>query len=102
MDIRWVEEAEEEFLELPENVRREIRSYIEKLPEKGIGWQKVGKLEDKSLGLKVFRLKLMPEDGELNHRVIFDIKDQKYIIYKVGAREGFYSDENLRQVERRI
>ena len=45
----------------------------------------------------------MPEEDEtVNHRVIFDVQGQNYVIYKVGKRPGFYEDENLREVEKRI
>jgi mRNA-degrading endonuclease RelE of RelBE toxin-antitoxin system len=39
MDIEWHSKAEEEFLQLPSNVQRKIKSYIEKLPEKGLNWR---------------------------------------------------------------
>jgi mRNA-degrading endonuclease RelE of RelBE toxin-antitoxin system len=103
MNIEWNSEAEEELLQHPDNIQKKIKAYIEKLPEKGLNWDKVGFIERKDIGLEVYRIKIMPEnDEELNHRVIFDTEGQKYVIYKVGPRTGFYDEENLRQVEKRI
>lgn len=103
MDIEWNSEAEEEFLQLPNHVQERIKPYIEKLPEKGLNWDRVGFIEREDIGLEAYRIKIMPEDDEgLNHRVIFDVEGQKYVIYKVGRRPGFYDEENLKQVENRI
>lgn len=35
-------------------------------------------------------------------KLIFDVEGQNYVIYKVGPRPGFYQEENLREVEKRI
>ena len=103
MDIKWNGEAEEEFLQLPNHIQEKLRSYIERLSEKGLEWDKVELIEREDIGLEVYRIKIMDGNGEeLNHRVIFDIEDQSYVIYKVGSRRGFYSEENLREVEDRI
>jgi mRNA-degrading endonuclease RelE of RelBE toxin-antitoxin system len=100
MDIKWNGEAEEEFLQLPKHIQEKLKSYIEKLSGKGLEWDKAELIEREDIGLEVYRIKIMPENGEeLNHRVIFDIEDQSYVIYKVGSRPGFYSEENLREVE---
>lgn len=64
--------------------------------------KKVSLLERKDLGLTCYRLKVMPENEEVNHRVIFDVKDESYIIYKVGKRPEFYGEENLRDLESRF
>lgn len=100
MEIEWNSEAEKEFLQLPKNIQRGVKSCIEKLPEKGLNWDKVEYIGREDLDLEVFRLKINSE--EVNHRVIFDVKDQKYIIYKVGRRPGFYEKESLSEVENRI
>ena len=103
MDIEWKKEAEKEFLQLPKDIQRKIKPYIEKIPEKGLNWEKIGFVQREDLGLEVYRLKIMPEEDEtVNHRVIFDVQGQNYVIYKVGKRPGFYEDENLREVEERI
>lgn len=40
MEIKWTDEARGEFLQLPKNVRSEIKLYTEKLLEKGLEWEK--------------------------------------------------------------
>ncbi|QGA80926.1 type II toxin-antitoxin system RelE family toxin [Candidatus Nanohalobium constans] len=103
MDIKWNSEAEKEFLQLPGHVQKKLKSYIEKLPEKGLDWSKVSFIKREDIGLDVYRIKVMRgRDRELNHRVIFDVEGQNYVIYKVGPRPGFYQEENLREVEKRI
>jgi len=103
MDIEWKEEARKEFLQLPKDIQRQIKSYVDDLPEKGLKWNKIDFLKREDLGLEVYRLKMMPEDDPaLNHRAIFDVRNQKYVIYKVGKRPGFYEEENLREATERI
>ena len=103
MDIEWKKEARKEFLQLPEYIQRKIKSYVDDLPEKGVKWNEVSFLKRENLGLEVYRLKMMPEDDPaLNHRIIFDIMNGKYVIYKVGKRPGFYEDENLSEAAGRI
>jgi hypothetical protein len=56
----------------------------------------------KNMDLNCYRLKITDGSQDLNHRAIFGIKDNNFMIYKVGERPGFYDDENLRDAERRI
>lgn len=64
--------------------------------------EKVGPVFDPEIDLEVFRIKIDPEESnEINHRIIFDVEDQKYVIYKVGERPKFYSKENLEEVKDR-
>ncbi|MFB6116239.1 MAG: type II toxin-antitoxin system RelE/ParE family toxin [Candidatus Nanosalina sp.] len=102
MDIKWHKEAEKEFLQFPDRIQEKLKPYIEKLPEKGLNWDKVRLIEREDIGLEAYRIKVMPEeDRELNHRVIFDVEGQNYVIYKIGQRPEFYGKENLREVEER-
>ena len=72
------------------------------MSEKGVNWDKVGPLFKPEIGLKAFRIKIDPEGSdETNHRIIFDVEDQKYVIYKVGKRYRFYSEKNLEEVKDR-
>ncbi len=99
MELKWNLEAEKEFRNLENKVQEKIKTEIEKLPEKGLEWDKVGPVLKPKIDLKVFRIKINPEDNEnLKHRIIFDVENQKYIIYKVGNRTKFYSRENLEEV----
>lgn len=102
LELKWNLEAEKEFLKLEKEVQEKIKTEIEKLPEKGLNWSKVGPLFNSEIGLNVFRIKINPENSDkINHRIIFDVEGQKYVIYKVSNRAKFYSQENLKEVKDR-
>lgn len=99
VDIEWHKEAEKEFLKLEKEIQEEIRIQKNKLAEKGLHHEKAGPVFEPELGLEAFKLKI--DTGKANHRLIFDIHSSKYVIYKVGEGEEFYSLENLEEVENR-
>lgn len=102
LEIDWDLEAEKEFQDLSYKAQEKVRKEIEKLPEKGLKWEKVGPVFKPEIDLEAYRIKVDPEDKEgINHRIIFDVKDQKYIIYKVGRRPGFYEKRNLKEIKDR-
>jgi mRNA-degrading endonuclease RelE of RelBE toxin-antitoxin system len=102
MNIEWHKKAEKEFLDLPETVQKEIKTQIERLPEEGTGWDKVELIIREKIGFKAYRLKIAPDDNDnLNHRIIFDIVESNYEIYKIGKRPGFYDKDNLKEIEKR-
>ena len=101
LEIRWNLEAEKEFRSLKENIQKKARKEIEKLPEKGLKWENVSPVFDLGIGLEAFRIKITSDSEEINHRIIFDVEEQSYVIYKVGPRSGFYSSESLKEVKDR-
>ena len=103
MTVQWHPEAVQEFLELETRVQEHLNK-IEKLPEKGLNWEKVSMVKRQKIGLDAYRLKLDPEETqEVNHRIIFDITDDnEYIIVKLGRRPAFYTLENLEEAKERI
>lgn len=102
MEILWNKEAKEEFLDLEKEIQEEINKYKDKLPEKGLKWEKVGLVFDSGLDLEAFKLKINPEDKEeINHRLIFDVEKDSYVVYKVGERPDFYDSDNLEGVNKR-
>lgn len=103
MRLQWHPEAIQEFLELDTKIQEYLNNYIEKLPDKGINWEKVGRVKREKIGLDAYRLKLNPEDkDEINHRIIFDIDENKFKIVKLGTRPEFYDLENLEEAKQRI
>jgi mRNA-degrading endonuclease RelE of RelBE toxin-antitoxin system len=104
MNIRWHEDAVEEFLELEPEAQEYITSRIDELPEKGLKWEKVESVRRDKVGLTAFRLKLDPGDRkEINHRIIFDIVEKgEFKIVKLGRRPEFYSLENLEEAQKRL
>jgi mRNA-degrading endonuclease RelE of RelBE toxin-antitoxin system len=103
MDAEWREEASKEFLSLDEEVQSEVKKYVDTLEDKGLKWNKVGRVKRKELNLDLFSIKIMPDDNEeINHRVIFDVERDKFMIYKVGPRDDFYRRENLGEVKDRM
>jgi phage-related protein len=90
LKIDWNREAEEELKQFDRTIQKEIIKQIERIPEKGTGWKKVEPLISPELDLEAFRLKIDPEEKEnVNHRIIFDVKDDFFVIYKVGEGPAF-------------
>lgn len=104
MRLQWHPEAIQEFLKLETKIQEYLNKQIEKLPEKGVNWEKVDLVKREKIGLDAYRLKLNPRDNdEINHRIIFDItNDSNYKIIKLGNRPDFYDLENLEEAEQRI
>ena len=104
MGLQWHPEAIQEFLELETSTQEYLNKYVEKLPEKGLDWEKVGRVKRKNIGLDAYILKLIPEHREeINHRIIFKITDDNNCkIVKIGNRPNFYNLENLEEAKKRI
>lgn len=102
MGLDWHPKAVEEFLNLDESIQELVNNRIEKLPEKGLEWEKVGLVDRSEIGLSCYRLKVVGEDSRLNHRVLFRVKDEKFLILKVGKRPNFYDLENLEEARNRL
>ncbi len=101
MRVSWVEEALQEFQSLDEDRQSAVRRFVDRLAEDGIEMDEVGPLVDGEKGLNLFRLKMVDEDSGLNHRAAFDVRDDTFIIYRLSSREGFYSSEEIRELESR-
>lgn len=99
MDVKWHPEAEKEFLELDKTIQEKVRKEKNKLAKKGLEHRKIGPIFDPELDLEAFKIRI--ENGDANHRIIFDVENSGFVIYKVGKREGFYSQENLEEVNKR-
>lgn len=103
MKIKWHPEAIEEFLSLDSSLQNYIEDKIQRLPEKGLKRDKVGRVNREKIGLDAYRLKLNPEEEpDINHRVIFDIADGNYEIILIDIRPDFYDIENLEKAKNRI
>ena len=102
MNIDWHPGAVEEFLSLDESIQEPVNNRVEKLPEKGLEWEKVGLVDRPEITLSCYRLKLAEESSDLNHRVLFKVIDGNYLILKVGKRPDFYDLENLEEAKKRL
>lgn len=102
MNIDWHPGAVEEFLNLEQQLQEKVSTEIEKLTEEGLKWNKVGLVDRPETGLSCYRLKLVEQGSDLNHRVLFKVIDGNYLILKVGKRPGFYDLENLEEAKKRL
>lgn len=102
MNIDWHPRAVEEFLDLEQRLQEKVSTEIEKIPEKGLKWEKVGLVDRPEISLSCYRLKLVEEGSDLNHRVLFKVIDGNYLILKMGKRPGFYDLENLEEAKKRL
>lgn len=101
MEVIIKEEARQDLSELDEEIRDKILNQIEKLesdpnPEKSI-FIEMGDIE-------LFRLKLQAEDrnSKLNHRIFYQIRNNKVYIRGVFHRHKGYGKETEDQLEERI
>ncbi len=101
MRVSWVEEALQEFRRLDEQQQSVVRRFVDTLAEDGIDMDEVGPLVDGETDLNLFRLKMVDGDSGLNHRAAFDVHDGMFVIYRLSSREGFYSSEELHELESR-
>lgn len=101
MDIKWHSEAKKEFLQLPEDVREEIGTYLDKLQEEGLQMEEIGLVHRTQPDLSFYKLKIMSDEA-INYRVAFDPTGTSFVIYKVGPRDNFYRRENLEEVKDRM
>ena len=102
MNIGWHPGAVEEFLNLEQQLQKKVNAEIEKLPEEGLKWEKVGLVNRPEISLSCYRLKLAEEGSNLNHRVLFKVIDNSYLILKLGKRPDFYDLENLEEAKKRL
>ena len=101
MDVIVKGEALQDLAELEEEIRDRILDQIEKLEKNAI--------PDNStfieLGdIQLFRLKLQEEDrnSKLNHRIFYQIKDNKVYIRGIFHRKKGYGTETEEELEKRI
>ena len=95
LDIR--EGAVEDLKQMDKQVQKQIRDEIEGLRDNPLG-------ENTSLlskqGLEIFRLKL--KNRELDHRVFFDLDDQKVVILGIEHRDDAYTPESIKKIKSRL
>ena len=94
LDIR--RGAVEDLKRMEKEVQKQIRDAIEGLKQDPLG-------DNCSLfrkqGLDLFRLKL--KEGELDHRVFYDLVDDKIVVYAVEHRDDAYTPESIEKIKSR-
>lgn len=103
MDLEWHPEAVEEFLELAEDVQKELNETLETLPDKGLEWNRVELVDRPEIDFTCYRLKIDPDrKPEINHRILFKVVEDSFLILKIGKRPEFYTLENLEKARKRL
>lgn len=101
MEVKLKEGARQDLTELDKEIRDRILENIEELEE--------NPTPDNSIFIEIgdihlFRLKLQEEDmnSELNHRVFYQIKNDKVYIRGIFHRQKGYGVETEKELEERI
>lgn len=101
MEVIIKEEALEDLKELTKEIRDKILDEIEELekittPDKAT-FIEIGDME-------LFRLKLQKKDrnSKLNHRIFYQVKDDKVYIRGIFHRQKGYGTETKKELEERI
>lgn len=102
MELDWATKAVEEFLELEDEVQQKILKAIEKLPEKGLEWEKIELIDRPKINFNCYRIKIDPDKPNINHRVLFKVREKSYMVLKIGVRPEFYSLDNLKEAQNRL
>lgn len=94
LDIR--EGAVEDLKQFNKQIQKQIRDEIEGLKEGPLG-------ENTSLlskqGLEIFRLKL--KNGDLDHRIFFDLDEETVVVLGVEHRDQAYTQESIDKIKSR-
>ena len=97
MRINWLGEAQDDLKRFEEPVRDEIAVRVGQLESNPLG-------ENTSLfnkqGMEIFRLKL--KDGQLDHRVFFDLDGSEVVILGVEHRDDAYTPESIKKIKSRL
>ncbi|AZH26677.1 type II toxin-antitoxin system RelE family toxin [Haloplanus aerogenes] len=97
MKINWLEEARNDLQRFEKSVRDEIAVRVGQLENNPLG-------ENTSLfskqGMEIFRLKL--KDGQLDHRVFFDLDGGEVVILGVEHRDQAYTPESIKRIKSRL
>lgn len=99
-EVKWTGYVVEDFRDLNKEVQRKIVEKVEKLEEEGTNIEEVGKASRKDMNIEVWRLKVKEED--IDHRVIFDIVDDKILLIAAGHRDDIYETESWNEISNRI
>lgn len=96
MKLEIREGAVEDLKQLEKPVQKQVRDEIRELKHNPLG-------ENTSLmskqGLDIFRLKV--KNGELDHRVFFDLDNQKIVVLGVEHRDNAYTPESIEKIKSR-
>jgi len=83
LPVEFYPKARSDLQELQEEAREKVFELLDKLEEEGLCIREVDRWED-NRGRMVFRIKVKEDrGGDVDHRVFFDIKDGRAIIYGV-------------------
>lgn len=97
----WHPKATKQLKELEQNIQDEVEEAIKEFEEEGPGYDKIGKVEKKELDIDIFRLKVVSESQEVNHRVLIDEAFGSWVFYGVYHRDDAYKIENLMKILKR-
>lgn len=97
MDIVWHSGARGDLQKFSDSVRKRIVDAADVLGSRPLG-------EHSSIlskqGLEIYGLKL--KQGELDHRVFFDISDGKVVVLGVMHRDKAYTTESIEEISSRV
>jgi mRNA-degrading endonuclease RelE of RelBE toxin-antitoxin system len=92
MELKFHPQAKNELKQLGNGKRQFVWNRLEELKDKPIP-QSSGIIRVE--GREVFKLKLKHRKREINHRVIYDIQDDKLRIFQIFHRQKGYDKENI-------
>jgi mRNA-degrading endonuclease RelE of RelBE toxin-antitoxin system len=86
----WHSDARNQLAEFPQHVRNAVGHAVDRLAAEGTGYEHVGLASGH--GIAMWKIVVDPDDAdEIDHRVIFDIRDDEFVIYGVWHRDNAYS-----------
>lgn len=93
-------EAKQDLKEFEPETREGLLDEIEERLEKDRDQDNISYIHKPQFGVEFHRLKLT--DNGFNHRIYFDFVDSELTVFAVRDRDFAYSQEDLKEVEKRL
>jgi len=98
--MKVTEEAEEDINRQKDYDRKKLAEEIKGRLEQNRDNDNISYIHKPQFGIEFHRLKLI--EDSFNHRIYFDFVDSELTVFAVRHREFTYSQEDLKEVEKRL
>ena len=96
MEVKWHSGARQDLHQFESETQKELLENVEELEKSPLG-------EDTSIvskqGLEIYRLKL--KEGELDHRVFFELDENTVVILGIQHRDDAYTQASIQELKSR-
>jgi len=98
--VEITSETKKDLKEFDLETRERLLDEIEERLDKDRDQDNISYINKPQFGIEFHRLKLT--EDSFNHRIYFDFIDSKLVVFAVRHRDFAYSQEDLKEVEKRL